>query len=60
MDHLCYFYIVFAFASAHCCLVVTWWERVGLLALICGVKLCGCYLAIWYPGSGQVLDCIDS
>ena len=28
-----------AFASAHCCLVVTCWERADLLALVCGVKL---------------------
>ena len=49
-----------AFTSAHCCLVVTCWERADLLALVCGVKLCGCYIPIWYPGSVVVLDCIDS
>ena len=49
-----------AFASAYCCLVVTCWERADLLALVCGVKLCGFYFLIWYPGSGVVLDCIDS
>ena len=48
-----------AFASAHCCHLVTCWERADLLALVCGVKLCGCYFPIWYPGSGVVLDCID-
>ena len=42
------------------CLVITCWERADLLALACGVKLCGCYFPIWYPGSGMVLDCIDS
>ena len=26
-----------AFVSAHCCLVVTCWERADLLALVCGV-----------------------
>ena len=26
-----------AFASVHCCLVVTCWERADLLALVCGV-----------------------
>ena len=26
-----------AFASVHCCLVVTCWERVDLLAFVCGV-----------------------
>ena len=48
------------FASVHCCLVVACWERGDLLALICGVKLCDCNFPIWYPGSGVVLDCIDS
>ena len=30
-----------AFASVHCCLVVTCWERADLLALVCDVY-CGC------------------
>ena len=29
-----------AFASVHCSLVVTCWERAGLLALVCDVLLC--------------------
>ena len=49
-----------AFAPGHCCLVVTCWKKAGLLALVCGVKLCGRYFPIWYPGSGVVLDCIYS
>ena len=49
-----------AFASAHCCLVVTYWEKADLLALVCVVKLCGCYFPIWYPVPGVILDCIDS
>ena len=36
-----------AFASVHCCLVVTCWERADLLALV---------FPMWYPGSGVVLD----
>ena len=47
-------------ASAHWRLVVGCWERADLLALVCGVKLCGCYFPIRYPSSGVVLDCIDS
>ena len=39
-----------AFASAHCCLVVTCWERADLLALVCGVKLCDCYFPIGILG----------
>ena len=62
MDHLCYFVycICHDLSSAHCCLVVSCWERADLWALVCGVKLCGCHFPIWYPGSGVVLDCIDS
>ena len=52
-----------AFASVHCCLVVTCWERADLLALVCDV-CCGyvnlCDFPMWYPGSGVILDCIDS
>ena len=49
-----------AFAAVHCCLVVTCWEGAGLLALACDVKLSFCHVPMWYPGSGVVLDCIDS
>ena len=49
-----------AFTSVHCCLVVTCWERDDLLALVCDVKLCFCHFPKWYPGSGVVLNCIDS
>ena len=45
-----------AFASVHCCLVVTCWEMPDLLALVCDVLLCFCHFPIWYPGSGVVLD----
>ena len=40
-------------------LIAALWSS-DILALICGVKLCGCYFPIWYPGSGMVPDCIDS
>ena len=46
--------------SVHCCLVVTCWERADHLALVCDVKLCICHFHMWYPGSGAVLDYIDS
>ena len=49
-----------AFASDHCCLVITCWERADLLAFVCYVKLCFYHLPMWYPGSDVVLDCIDS
>ena len=49
-----------AFASVHSSFVVTCWERADLLTLFCVVKLCSCYFSIWYPGSGVILDNIDS
>ena len=29
-------------------------------SLECEVLLCFCQLTMWYPGSGVMLDCIDS
>ena len=46
--------------SVHYCLVVTCCERADLLVLVCDVKLCFCHFPLWNPGSGVVLDCIDS
>ena len=57
---LCLVFAMFLCASVHMCLVVTCWERADLLALVCGVYLWVCKLSHWYPGSGMVLDCIDS
>ena len=54
------FCLVFAMslcASVYMCFVVTCWERADLLALVSGVSLS---LSHWFPGSGVVLDCIDS
>ena len=36
MNHLCFFvsYVSHAFASIHCCIVFTCWERTDLLALL--------------------------
>ena len=49
-----------AFAPVHCCLVVTYWERADLLALVGDVYCSFRYFLMWYPGSGMVLDCIVS
>ena len=57
-----FFYLVFVMplcASVYVCLVVTCWERTDLLALVCGLTV-SLLLSHWYPGSGVVLDCIDS
>ena len=45
-----------AFASVHCCLVVTCWERADLLAFVGDVY--SIFVTFPYPGSGVVLDCI--
>ena len=54
-DILCFFCLVFATcmplcASVYMCLVVTCWERAGLLALVCGVKLLVCHFTIGILG----------
>ena len=62
MDHLCFFCLVFVMplcTSVYLYLVVTCWERADLLALFV-VSHCEFVTFHWYPGSGVVLDCIDS
>ena len=39
---------------------VTCWKSADLFALVCDVKLCFCHFPMWHPGSGVVLDSIDS
>ena len=56
MDHFWLFVscVSHAFASAHCCLVVTCWERAALLALVGDVYCiivtfpCGILGQVWY------------
>ena len=56
------FCLVFAMslcASVYMCFVVTCWE--GLTSWLSFVVSTMCLsLSHWYPGSGVVLDCIDS
>ena len=62
------FRVCHAFLSGYCSLVVTCWERAGLLggpalhptATVCDVLFLFCHFPVWCPGSGVVLDCIDS
>ena len=49
MDHLCY---SCPFASVHCRLVVTCWERADLLALVCDVYCV--FVTFPYGIQGQV------
>ena len=46
--------ICHTFASVHCCLVVTCWERAHLFAFVCEVKLCFYHFNLRYPVSGAV------
>ena len=56
------FCLVFAMslcASVYVCFVVTCWERLtSWLSFV--VSTVSLSLSHWYPGSGVVLDCIDS
>ena len=57
------FCLVFALslcASVNMCFVVNCWERADLLALVVWCLTVSLSLSHWYPGSGVVLDCIDS
>ena len=45
--------ICHAFASVHCCIVVTWGESSCLWC-----SLWFCYFPIWYPETGVVLFCM--
>ena len=55
MDFFCLTFAMPLFASVYLCPVVTCWERADLLGLTVSLLL-----SLWYPGSGVVLDCIDS
>ena len=56
--YLCF--VFYDFASVDCYLVVACCERADLLALVFDVLLCICLFPMWYPGSDEVLDCINS
>ena len=63
VDLLCFFLSCVCYAFVRVCLFVPCghqWERAYLLVLICGVKLLVCHFTVWYPGSGVLLECIDS
>ena len=57
--HVCLCHTVWSFP---CSLVVTCWERADLLALwyMMFSFVLSLHFPIWCPGSGVVLDCIDS
>ena len=51
---LCLVFAMSLWASVYMWFMVTCWERADLLATV------SLSLSHWYPGSGVVLDCIDS
>ena len=53
------FRVCHAFLTVHCSLVVTCWERAGLVALLYVILFVFLSLS-QCPGSGVVLDCIDA
>ena len=58
-----FFCLVFAMslcASVYMCFVVTCWERAAPLGSRLWCLSVNLSLSHWYPGSGVVLDCIDS
>ena len=62
MDHFCYLCFVFVmlFLSVHCSFAVTF--EIGLASWL-SCKLCYivfCHFPLWCPGSGVVIDWIDS
>ena len=56
---LCLVFAISLCVSVYMCFVVTCWERSDLSALVCGSTV-SLLLSHRYPGSGVVLDCIDS
>ena len=55
----CLLFAMSLYASVYMCFVVTCWEGLTswLSFVVSAVSLS---LSHWYPGSGVVLDCIDS
>ena len=61
MDHLCYLCLVFVMLSR--LFIAALWSPAGkglTSWLLFIMFIVFCYFLVWYPGSGVVLDCIDS
>ena len=59
MDLICY--LCLSLPYCHVCSLEPCWEVADLLALLCVMFSCVfCHFPIRCPGSGVVLDCIDS
>ena len=56
-------FLCFVFVLFSCLFIAALWSPAGkglTLALALDVLLCFCHFPMWCPGSGVVLDCIDS
>ena len=62
VDHLCYLCLVFVMVS--CLFIAALWSPAGKgltsWLLFVMFKMCFCHCPMWYPGSGTLVDCIDS
>ena len=56
---LCLVFAMSLCASVYICFLVTCWERADLGSRLWCLTV-SLSLSQWYPGSGVVLDCIDS
>ena len=60
VDHLCYLCLVL-FMLLHLFIAALWSPAAkGLTSCLFFMMLCFCHFPMWYPGSGEVLDCINS
>ena len=56
-------YLCFMSVVLSCLFIAALWspaEKANLLALVCNIFLCFLHFPMWCPGSGEILDCIDS
>ena len=60
MGFFCLVFAMHLYASVYMCLLVTCWERAADLLACLWCLAVSLLLSHWYPGSGVVLDCIDS
>ena len=57
VDHLCYSCLVFVMLSR--LYIAALWSPAGK-GLTSWLLFVMCHFPMWYPGSGVILDCIDS
>ena len=58
--YLCFVFVIFSCLFIYCSLRSLLGKGWPLGSLVCYVLLCFCHFLMWCPGSGVLLDCIDS